>query len=198
MHVGSIAGVNGALQSYAPHSRQTGAKQAVPDSAATRSRDRVERCYDEVVKAAREGYVEINGSRFVLSEEMASDMEQAREQIRARSEGIEARLDAERKAREERQQNETAMKKGKSMGRAMEIARRISEGARVPAEDEHFLMAFSQEMYQAAKMTADMAADTAAEQKEFDSVFEPGELAVMDAQRILDEMKKDMGEQLIV
>ena len=64
-----------------------------------------------------------------------------------------------------------AKREGETMAKAMEIARRISKGGRVPAQDEKFLMQFSQEMYMAAKMMAAMAE----EHKDEDSVLEDEE-----------------------
>lgn len=189
MNVSSVSGIGARLWSI-PKAQTAVRQSPVADMTVSQRRDRVDIRYDDVLKAEKEGYIEVDGKRYAVSEEMASGMRTAYERLKARNEGIAARLNAAQDARAEKQENETAMKKGKSMQRAMEIARRISEGGQVPSEDEHFLMAFSKEMYQAAKMMSSMAE----EQKDCDSVFEDGELAIMDAQQVLEKMEKDMGE----
>lgn len=59
------------------------------------------------------------------------------------------------------------------MGKLMEIARRIANGDRVPAEDEKKLMEFNADLYQAAKAAAIVNADK--KHKDYDSMFEEEE-----------------------
>ena len=188
MNVGNVTGRSTFFHNVAAEKLQKTVKQPGGTASGARTRDRVELRYDDVLKAEKEGYIEINGERFAVTGEMASDMRQAYEELRARSEAKAARLTAAQNARLAKQQAESARMDGKSMQRAAEIARHISEGGRVPSEDEYFLMTFSKEMYQSAKM---MAA-TAEEQKECESVFEDGELVVMEAEKIAARIDKDL------
>lgn len=75
---------------------------------------------------------------------------------------------------------EVAKQQGEAMGKAMEdmikcleIARRISKGAKVPAEDERKLMELSMELYLAAKNMAMM--NSQKEKREYDSLVEDEE-----------------------
>lgn len=189
MNIRNITGGSPLLRNPAAERPQKPVGQGSAQTAATaRTRDRVELRYDDVLKAEKEGYIKIHGERFAVTGEMASDMRQAYEELRARGEAKAARLTAAQNARLAKQQAESARMDGKSMQRAAEIARHISEGGRVPSEDEYFLMTLSKEMYQSAKM---MAA-TAEEQEECESVFEDGELAVMEAEKIAARIDKDM------
>lgn len=73
-------------------------------------------------------------------------------------------------------QKESAKAQGKAMedlGKIMEIARRISKGDRVPAKDERRLMEYSNELYQAAKMSA--ALSQSRKHKKHKSLFEEEE-----------------------
>ena len=58
------------------------------------------------------------------------------------------------------------------MSKAMEIARRIMEGGKVPSKDESFLMEYNYEMYAAAK---NMALLNQEEQKKYGSVLDDQE-----------------------
>ena len=153
MNITRLFGVNA-------HRSQTAAKtpkiatQARKASGGVSARDRVELSYDDVLKAEHEGYIEVNGKRFAVSDDMASQMRRAYEEMQARNEAKAARQAAEANARAARQQTEAARKDAKAMTQAMEIARRIAKGGRVPSQDEDFLMNYSQEMYLSAKMMA--------------------------------------------
>ena len=63
------------------------------------ARDRVELTYDDVLKAEHEGCIEVNGRRFAVSGDMASQMRRAYEEMRARNEAKAARQAAEACAR---------------------------------------------------------------------------------------------------
>lgn len=168
----NITNLTGARAYRSGASAQRLQKTAVKTAdTAVKGRDRFEVSYQDVVNAEKYGFIEVNGSRYTVSGDMAEQMRSAYEKIKARNEGVIARQTAEANARAAKQQTEAAMKEGETMGKAMEIARRISKGGHVPAQDEKFLMQFSQEMYMAAKMMAAMAE----EHKEEDSVLEDEE-----------------------
>ena len=113
----------------------------------------------------------MNGNRFAVSDDMASQMRRAYEEMQARNEAKAARQAAEANARAARQQADAARNDAKAMTQAIEIARRIAKGGRVPSQDEEFLMNYSQEMYMSAKMMALMAE----EHEKHDSVLEDEE-----------------------
>lgn len=67
-----------------------------------------------------------------------------------------------------KQQADAMQKAGIDMSKIMEVARRIADGAKVPAQDEQKLMEFSMELYMAAKNMAAMNAD---KDDEYDSLW---------------------------
>ena len=71
-----------------------------------------------------------------------------------------------------KQQADAMQKAGIDMSKIMEVARRIADGAKVPAKDEEKLMEFSMELYMAAKNMAAMNAD---KDEEYDSLWEDEE-----------------------
>ena len=170
MNITNLTGVN-AYRRNASAQLQKAVKQTGGASSAARTRDRVELQYADVLTAEKEGYIEVNGSRFTVTSDMASQMRRAYEEMRSRNEAKAARQAAEANARAARQQTEAAEEEAKAMKQAMEIARRIAKGGHVPPQDEKFLMEFSQEMYMSAKMMAMMAK----EHEKYDTVLEDEE-----------------------
>lgn len=71
-----------------------------------------------------------------------------------------------------KQQADAMEKAGIDMSKIMEVARRIADGAKVPAKDEEKLMEFSMELYMAAKNMAAMNAD---KDEEYESLWEDEE-----------------------
>lgn len=67
------------------------------------------------------------------------------------------------------QQGDAMKEYGEEMAKCLEIARRISRGDRVPAQDEKKLMDFNMEIYQMAKEMAAMNMDK--KHKEWDSLW---------------------------
>ena len=141
---------------------------------AQKRRDSFEINFQDVINAEKYGYIEVNGNRFTVSGDMAAQMRSAYEQITARNQALIARQTAEANARAAKQQTEAAEEQWEKMAKALEIARRISKGGRVPPQDEQFLLEFSQTMYMSAKMMALMAK----EHKDEDSVLEDEEETV--------------------
>lgn len=72
-----------------------------------------------------------------------------------------------------RQQGDVMEKATDDMVKIMEVARRISRGARVPAEDEQKLMEYSMELYLASKNLACMR--EAEKREEYDSLWQEEE-----------------------
>lgn len=167
MNVSISAGVNAYRRSAAPEK-----KTVAPKIAASRTpaggQDRVQINYGDILTAEQEGYIEVGGKRFAVSDDMVAQMKRTYEQVQARNEAQAARRAAEENARNARAQTELLEKEAKSMKQAMEIARRIARGGIVPPQDEHFLLEFSQEMYMSAKMQGMLAK----EHKKEDSALE--------------------------
>ena len=167
MNITRLTGAN-AYRANAAAPKAAKKNTALP---AVRAHDRVELAYEDVLRAEHEGYIEVNGNRFAVSDDMASQMRRAYEEMQARNEAKAARQAAEANARAARQQADAARNDAKAMTQAIEIARRIAKGGRVPSQDEEFLMNYSQEMYMSAKMMALMAE----EHEKHDSVLEDEE-----------------------
>ncbi len=69
-----------------------------------------------------------------------------------------------------RQQSDAMQEYAEDLMKIMEVARRISEGAIVPATDEKKLLDYSFELYQAAKSMGAMAREK--DREEYDSLWE--------------------------
>ena len=169
MNITNLTGAS-AYRSNAAGQLQKAAGQ-ITAAVEQRRRDRFELSYQDVINAEKYGFIEVNGNRYTVSGDMATQMRSAYEQITARNQALIARQTAEANARAAKEQSEAAAEQWEKMAKALEIARRISKGGRVPPQDEQFLLEFSQEMYMAAKMMAIMAK----EHKDEDSVLEDEE-----------------------
>ena len=170
MNITRMTGANAYRKNAAAEQVQKTAAQLTA-GAAQKRRDRFEVSFQDVINAEKYGFIEVNGNRYTVSGDMATQMRSAYEQITARNQALIARQTAEANARAAKQQTEAAAEQWKKMAQALEIARRISKGGRVPPQDEQFLLEFSQEMYMAAKM----AAMAAKEHEDEDSVLEDEE-----------------------
>ena len=71
-----------------------------------------------------------------------------------------------------RHQAETQAKMAEEMGKIMEVFRRVSSGAKVPAKDLQKLMDYDMKLYMAAKQAALLARQN---EKEYDSLWEDEE-----------------------
>lgn len=71
-----------------------------------------------------------------------------------------------------RRQAETEAKMAEEMGKIMEVFRRVSSGAKVPAKDHQKLMDYDMKLYMAAKQAAMLAQQN---KKEYDSLWEDEE-----------------------
>ena len=168
MNIGNVTGVNAYRRSAAAKPPKSVEQRNASDE---RSRDRLELQFTDVLTAEKEGWIEIGGRRFTVSEEMAAELRRSYDLMQARNEARAARQAAEQNAKAAEQQAKAISEQGDAMAKALEIARRIAKGGRVPPEDEQFLMEFSQEIYMAAKMQAVMAK----EHEDYDSVLEDEE-----------------------
>lgn len=165
MNITNLTGANAYQKNAAAGQLQKTAAQIA--ATAQKQRDRFELSYQDVINAEKYGFIEVNGNRYTVSGDMATQMRSAYDQMVARNQALIARQTAEANARAAKQQTEAAEEQWKKMAKAIEIARRISKGGRVPPQDEQFLLEFSQTMYMSAKMMALMAK----EHKDEDSVL---------------------------
>ena len=170
MNITNLTGANAYRGNAAAGQAQKAVGRITAVAGAAR-RDRVELNYQDVINAEKYGFIEVNGNRYAVSGDMATQMRSAYEQMTARNQALIARQTAEANARAAKQQTEAAEEQWEKMSKALEIARRISKGGRVPPQDEQFLLEFSQEMYMSAKMAAMLAK----EHKDEDSVLEEEE-----------------------
>ena len=169
MNITNLTGSNAYRASAAAQAQKTAAQ--ITAATQQKRRDRFELSFQDVVNAEKYGFIEVNGNRYTVSGDMATQMRSAYEQMMARNQARIARQTAEANARAAKQQTEAAAEQWEKMAKAIEIARRISKGGRVPPQDEQFLLEFSQEMYMSAKVMAMMAK----EHKDEDSVLEDEE-----------------------
>lgn len=107
-----------------------------------------------------------------LQEKIDSVKEQIEERIKLRDEVIEMEVGIAN-AEAAKQQGEAMKDYGEEMAKCLEIARRIGNGDRVPAQDEKKLMDFNMELYMAAKNMAMMNVDK--KHKDHDSLWEDEE-----------------------
>lgn len=91
-----------------------------------------------------------------------------------------------------RQQADAMKEYGEDMAKCLEIARRISRGDRVPAQDEKKLMDFNMEIYQMAKEMAALNRDK--EHKDWDSLWgDEEEKNYEDPQEVSENAETDVG-----
>lgn len=113
-----------------------------------------------------------NFDRVELSREL-SQVDAEYEQMHSFMEKLQIRETAIHNAEVSKQQCEAYAKAADDMAKCMEIARRISSGAKVPSKDERKLMEYSSELYMAAKNMAFLNAQ--AKRKEYDSLWKDEE-----------------------
>lgn len=91
-----------------------------------------------------------------------------------------------------KQQADAMKEYGEDMAKCLEIARRISRGDRVPAQDEKKLMDFNMEIYQMAKEMAALNRDK--EHKDWDSLWgDEEEKNYEDPQEVSENAETDVG-----
>lgn len=171
MSVRLSAGVGRIPQRPGGVRRKPGNGGAIKSLSASGNRDTMQLSGRDVVTAQEEGYIEADGRRFFVSEELSKEISATFERIQAYNQ-VSAALDAaQQNAEAAKQQAKAVAEQAKAQAKAFEIYRRIASGGRVPPEDENFLQNFSPELYTAAKMAAIMAK----EHEDYDSVLEEEE-----------------------
>lgn len=134
-------------------------------------RDSFTLSYGDVLSAEQEGYISWGGERYAVSPELAAGIRKAWDEAAAQNQIIQMRNMLAQSAENSKKQSEALKKGTDDMLKALEIAKRIAKGGRVPPQDEQFLLQYSQTMYMTAKMQAMMAE----EHEEYDSLLEDGE-----------------------
>lgn len=103
-----------------------------------------------------------------LQDKIDSIKEQIDEHVKLRDQVIEMEVGIAN-AEVAKQQGEAMQDYGEEMAKCIEIARRIANGDKVPAQDEKKLMDFNMEVYMAAKNMAAMNIDK--KHKDYDSLW---------------------------
>lgn len=170
----NVSGLTGAYRGGAVRELKRAVKSGASGTTAKTppiGRDTVQLGFRDVLSAEKEGYIEVNGVRLSVPAGMASRIRAAYDEAWARSQAAMLRGMAEQNVKAAGRQTKALENEARAMKQAMEIARRIAKGGRVPQEDEQFLMRYSQEMYMSAKMRT----LTAKKHEKHDSVLEDEE-----------------------
>lgn len=120
--------------------------------------------------------IDLSGEYRKLAQELQEKIDKVKEQIdehiKLRDQVIEMEAGIAN-AEASKQQGEAMQDYGEEMAKCLEIARRIANGDRVPAQDEKKLMDFNMEVYMAAKNMAAMNIDK--KHKDYDSLWQDEE-----------------------
>ena len=113
--------------------------------------------YTKYVHAVRDGYIEEDGVRISISDEARDALEKLRDQWQELQDEMNAKwiLQVDQQAAE--RSSKSMQERTKDQARAMEIARRIAKGGRVPPRDEQTLLDYSSDLYQMAKQAGMLA-----------------------------------------
>lgn len=124
--------------------------------------------YSQVLTAVHKGTLTVDGVTLELSDEVRAAIKAADEQRFKDSEKLIEFNTAVHNMHVSEQQGDAIKGQMEMQARALEIARRISKGGRVPVQDEKLLMEYSDELYKMAKQAAMMAK----EHEEYETLLE--------------------------
>ena len=124
--------------------------------------------YSQVLTAVHKGTLTVDGATLELSDEVRAAIKAADEQRFKDSEKLIEFNTAVHNMHVSEQQGDAIKGQMEMQARALEIARRISKGGRVPVQDEKLLMEYSDELYKMAKQAAMMAK----EHEEYETLLE--------------------------
>lgn len=127
--------------------------------------------YSQVLTAVHKGMLTVDGVTLELSDEVRNAIKAADEQRFKDAENLNEYNTAVHNMHVAEQQGDAIKGELETQARALEIARRISKGGRVPIQDEQLLMEYSDELYKMAKQAAMMAK----EHEEYESLIEEEE-----------------------
>ena len=111
----------------------------------------------EIQKAINEGVLSVDGVTLELSDEARESIKKADEERFKKQEELNEYNMAMQNLQASKQQGEVMAETMDNQARALEIARRISQGGQVPYQDEKLLMEYSDKLYQMAKQAALLA-----------------------------------------
>lgn len=124
--------------------------------------------YGDVLEAVNKGVLTVDGVTLELTEEVRNAIKEANEQRLKDCEEMNAMNCAIQNANASKQQGDVIKETMITQAKALEIARRISRGGKVPPQDEKLLMDYSDKLYQMAKQASIMAK----EHEKYDSLVE--------------------------
>lgn len=113
--------------------------------------------YSDILTAINHGKLTVDGVTLELSEEAREAIKNADEERSKKQAEINEYNMAMHNANVAKQQGEAMADAYDNQSRALEIARRISEGGHVPYQDEQLLLEYSDKLYQMAKAAAILA-----------------------------------------
>ena len=124
--------------------------------------------HKEVMNAINNGTLNVDGVTLELSDEVRNAIKEANEQRCKDNEKVLMMNTAIHNANVSKQQGDALKEAMITEAKAMEIARRIAKGGKVPPQDEKLLMEYNSDLYQMSKQAAILAE----EHEEYDSLVE--------------------------
>lgn len=113
--------------------------------------------FKQYVSAIQDGVIEHEGVKISISDEAKAALLEMREKYQKQQEALNALAAEENNAKWAKQTADAMDYEFKNQAAAIEIARRIAKGGKVPASDEQKLLEMNPDMYQMAKQQALMA-----------------------------------------
>lgn len=113
--------------------------------------------FKQYVSAIQDGVIEHEGVKISISDEAKAALLEMREKYQKQQEALNTLAAEENNAKWAKQTADAMDYEFKNQAAAIEIARRIAKGGKVPASDEQKLLEMNPDMYQMAKQQALMA-----------------------------------------
>ena len=107
-----------------------------------------------VSRAVKQGYIEVEGQRIDLSDEVKKQLLATSKQIQDKKKGVSLHNFLLHEAANARQSSDVMKEANDKMSRAMQTASRIMHGRKVSPADEKELMEFNKDLYAMAKSAA--------------------------------------------
>lgn len=107
-----------------------------------------------VSRAVKQGYIEVEGQRIDLSDEVKKQLLATSKQIQDKKKGVSLHNFLLHEAANARQSSDAMKEANDKMSRAMQTASRIMHGRKVSPADEKELMEFNKDLYAMAKSAA--------------------------------------------
>lgn len=113
--------------------------------------------HSDIATAIDKGTLTVGGVTLELSEEVRNAIKEARDRQQQKNENAGMLDMLEREMENARKSSEAAEEATDKQIKALEIARRIAKGGRVPMKDEKLLLEYNPDLYKMAKNMAIMA-----------------------------------------